>query len=405
MRPRLAVTLSGPPRTWRACRDSLYRYVSGFDCDVYIHTWDELGADEITDMEAAYTPKAMVIEPRPDFTPYRLEQARRFPYNPQPYVFDMAYGIQKAIGLVQGDYDWVARVRFDALFDGVLDPATLNPDAITTHTQSNSFNFSDIFAIGRPTQMRAYAGFYEWLCTSLDAYDRPRFVSEYALLLYLKQCGLSVAATLPDDLRLLRDSMVGRPFAHVRQDVRVLSDKCARDAAVIRAISDAPVSQHVEAYDAFSPVLAAFSAWREALEPDLQTALATGPWATRAILLENACLALCPGIECAPTAEHLRTLRVIITHALLDMDLAVPLDIGGVVLLALSFDAHDRAAAVPWVRAHTDLVMHAVAEPATTSHPVLARMVQVLIATHAEGVRAGQITPQDPHPVVAYLAA
>jgi hypothetical protein len=366
MQPRLAVTLSGPPRTWRACRDSLFHYFSTFDCDVYIHTWDEIDTAEAADLRAAYAPKAMLIEPRPDFTHNRIEQARRFPYNPQPYVFDMAYGIQKAIGLVEGDYDWVARVRFDALFDGVLDPATLDPDAITTHTQSNSFNFSDIFAIARPAQMCTYAGFYDWLCTSLDAYDKPRFVSEYALLLYLKQGGLSVAATLPDDLRLLRDSMVGRPFAHVRQDVRVLSDKCARDAAVMRSTPDAPVSQHIEAYDAFAGVLAAFAAWRGGLGPDLQTALATGPWSARAALLDSACLALCPGIDCAPTAEHLRALRVIVTHALLDMDLDTPLDIGGVMLLALSFDAHDRASAVPWVRDHADQVLHVMADPAHT---------------------------------------
>jgi hypothetical protein len=122
---RLAICLSGQPRTWRYTHESLFKFFDGHELDIFIHTWDDVEASELEAIRSAYSPRVIVQGARPLFLDEKRAMAARFPESPPLSIFDMFHSVAASVALAleaskspQPDYDLICRTRFDTIYDG-----------------------------------------------------------------------------------------------------------------------------------------------------------------------------------------------------------------------------------------------------------------------------------------------
>jgi hypothetical protein len=220
---RIAICLSGQPRTWRWTRASLSAFFADHELDTYLHTWREGDPAELEAVVDAYAPRAARIEERPLFLEEKRQLAKRFPAGPPFPIFDMFHSIAASLELAAEageNYDLVVRARFDALFDGVWSgEVPLERSLIIPDLYPYSFGCTDQFAMGSLADMQEYGEASVWL--NQGAY--PTFAEQWlkperVLRHYLEAvCGLRVE-TRPIAMKLLRDGQVGRTFDEVSDD-------------------------------------------------------------------------------------------------------------------------------------------------------------------------------------------
>jgi hypothetical protein len=222
---RVALCLSGQPRTWRRTRESLLAFFAGHAVEVFFHTWDEGDPAEHAALVDAYRPRAHAFGERPLFLAEKRLMAQRFPKRPPLTILDMFHSVAESLALAaaegDGTYDLVVRARFDALFDGRWSgelPAAgelILPDAYPDPSGCN-----DQFAIGRPADMWTYAAAGGWIGANLsrlastDGWLRP----EALLLHYLRSASGLAVALRPVAMRLCRDDQAHLPFARLGDD-------------------------------------------------------------------------------------------------------------------------------------------------------------------------------------------
>jgi hypothetical protein len=216
---KIAIGISGQPRTWRHAYKTLFDYFAGHELDVYMHLWDEEPAAERREIFDAYSPVATTIDARPQFLSEKKVMATLFPVAPAFYAIDMFYGVSSALHLAleserSAEYDLFCRTRFDAIFDGVWPGHA--PPAGAVLTQAGPINLeggcNDQFALGRREAMAAYAGVSAWLPTGMTRLTDPWFRPEMALQYYLaSHCRLQIIRA-PIAFKLLRSEQVGRAF-------------------------------------------------------------------------------------------------------------------------------------------------------------------------------------------------
>lgn len=375
LKPKIAVCLSGQPRTWRHCIDSQRALFQHFDVDYYLHSWDDVAQAERSDLIAAYAPVDAIFEARPDFSAQQAALVRVFPKTPLIHVFDMTYAVKKTLlmALDSGrSYDAYAKVRYDLMFDGAIDPAQLDPKVLSTFDWGHPSCLDDMFAIGDAAIMRTYAGFYDWIDPEhMDTQPyEGLFKPEFGLACYIKARGMAQANLQGVQRKLLRQRMVGRPFHAVRDDIFGQVEKHNDIDRHIRQIVPADELADVVFYHQYRdslPVHALqqqieqiLSLWSE----NVRTVLYTGSWAERLALADRLLGSLLgPESQQPLTSRALTYIRLFATVLLSQMDVSTPMDCFGVVLTSLSFERPDGILAAAWIEGHPNEAAGLLSDP------------------------------------------
>lgn len=172
---RIAICISGQPRNFKQSYTSLKEYfLNKYDCDVYFHTWKinnfestnfgfgnnqySLTNNDYNDLIQLYNPKKYILE-QPitfDASGYKCPIWRQ----PLNNTLSMFYSIYKSIQLVEEEYDYVVRTRFDIDYskfnlefpeEGIILPEW------NTDFRVKSRGYYDVFALGKQEDMIVYS--------------------------------------------------------------------------------------------------------------------------------------------------------------------------------------------------------------------------------------------------------
>lgn len=169
---RIAVCISGEPRSYEICHQSLKNTLKNTNVDYYISTWENCynNHNKLIDL---YNPVKISYEPRQNFTMYHDKIIQTYGINRFSFLgmFDMCYLIKKSIFLINNnkEYDWVIRTRFDLRFSDVDFPFhLLNNDAINFPDVQNYSGYNDQFFVAKKHNMHKIADIFSWLPISIS---------------------------------------------------------------------------------------------------------------------------------------------------------------------------------------------------------------------------------------------
>jgi hypothetical protein len=352
---RIALCLSGQPRTWRWTRESLMGFFAGHQLEVFFHTWQEGDPAELDAVVEAYRPRAHRIEARPLFLVEKRLLAERFPTRPPLTLFDMFHSVAESLKLAaaegDGTYDLVVRTRFDAMFDGVWSgQAPGAGELIVPDLYPDPAGCTDQFAIGRPDEMQAYGAAGAWLGGALPqiasgGWLRPEVVVRH----YLEQvCGLKLSLE-PVAMRLCRDEQAGRPFEALADDP--LFHAAKHEDWERFAVEQFPdVAARTDFQHAARTALEldrALSAWLAGRPQKDAFQLLKAPWSRR-IQAVDAFIAGQAGALEQVDEQSYRGVRLICAMLLQRMDRKEPMSLESFVVHALSANAADMQRAADW---------------------------------------------------------
>jgi len=202
---RIAVCISGQPRTWRTSIDNIKSYFNiGAHVDYFIHTWDtntyrnsnevvtqkkdyKIIGNEREEIKAAFNPLLM------DYDEYSFEKYGRN-WQALFYSFMRSVWLKKQYE-IQNDfvYDMVIKTRFDINYyqDGFAKPMIpfkkfylhkINP--LTAYTVNNTFgrfptefnypSFDDVFFYSDSPTMDIISNLYRWNKDIIERADEKR---------------------------------------------------------------------------------------------------------------------------------------------------------------------------------------------------------------------------------------
>lgn len=224
---KIAVCLSGQPRSLIHCQDSLKRFFHGHEVTYFCHSWQgQTDPELLSSLGKVYfseteSPETFDYE-RQAIIKYGLKDFNngvKIPYV-SPNVFPMWNGIQQAYLSIQNnnlkaeEFDLICRMRYDNFWIGQFDieESIFKENQIIIDRNYNGFGgYGDQFAIGPPSAMAKYFNLYTWLTSEFleGGYSKNCF-PEVMLKDYLFHCGIEV---IEDDfgLRLLRPEFIGLP--------------------------------------------------------------------------------------------------------------------------------------------------------------------------------------------------
>lgn len=241
---KIAICLSGEPRSYIHCIESFKRFFHGHDIDVYIASKSE---DFSEKLKAQYNTKKIFPYTDPSFKELEAEGFKRFGFkterdgllvaNASPNFYPMWYGVYKSAEYlinnpsVASQYDAICRCRFDDFFIKPMDITSFPKNTIFIDPNYNEHSgFSDHLSIGEPEAMIKYLSLFNWIEESflLDFGDKG-YLPERVLRKYLlEHCKLSVVP-YEFESRLLRDSFVGLPSYKIPlKDFKVNRDRNVR---------------------------------------------------------------------------------------------------------------------------------------------------------------------------------
>ncbi|CUS41816.1 hypothetical protein MGWOODY_Tha1541 [hydrothermal vent metagenome] len=222
---KIAILLSGQPRSLENCIDSLQRFFYGHDVSYFCHSWQ----GQVLPKQLALLGKYQLVETEsPDFSEYEYEAIKTFgikkfgdgtkvPYV-SPNVFPMWFGVQKAFQSIEehnqkaDDFDLICRMRYDNFWIGQFDcedKILAENEVMIDHNYNGYGGYGDQFAIGKPQAMKIYCNLYDWLVTEfLKGESSERCFPEVMLKDYMTFSGLKVIQE-NFGLRLLRPEFVG----------------------------------------------------------------------------------------------------------------------------------------------------------------------------------------------------
>ncbi len=355
---KIALCYSGQPRTWRHCLESQLAYFEGADISIFLHLWDEVRPDELGDILTQYAPADVFIEPRPDFSAQHRQLATLWPVTPTPFVFDMAYGIQQALGLALNNgqtFDTIVRMRYDTLYRGRMNWQAVDPQAVNVANWGHAACVDDLFAVGAPEVMGQYARFYDWLCQNLERFenrDTPGMLKpEMALQQFLHHRGVPVNVLGPHDFKIVRPGMVGRPFDLIRNDIQFQVEKIG---AINACLQDAGADvrhkhKYIDIYP-FKAMQTKIIAYSHAVGPEVMKAVWQGCWADRLLALEAMAVTIMADRCAKPELgyEDLELVRLMITAVLDQISDVQHLDVAGYVLKMCSLEMVDQRQGLAW---------------------------------------------------------
>jgi hypothetical protein len=349
---RIALCLSGQPRTWRATRASLAAFFARHDVEMFLHTWREGDPSELDALLDAYQPRAHKIEPRPLFLQEKRLLAERFPHRPPLTLFDMFHSMGESLALAAdfGPYDLVVRARFDALFDGVWagEPPT-EGEVILPDAYPEAFGVNDQFAIGRPAEMQTCSRIVGWLQDLLPDVRGRWFRPEAALKVFLEDVsGLRVRRE-PIAMRLLREGQVGLAFGEAADDVLFHAAKHeAWEAFAAERFPDVAANADFD-HPSRTPLALdrAFTAWLAGREAEDGVRLLAAPWPER-IRAVDAFITGQAGALTALDEDSYQNVRLVCAMLLQRMDGREAMTPESYLVHALSANSSDMRRAADW---------------------------------------------------------
>lgn len=184
---KIAVCLSGHMRKFQETLQPFNaHFLSKYDCDVFIHTWDRMGygsaykTDQTLDsthnhlstIERLYKPKKLIVEDSSFVNELKAQGNLYAPHliNEPKHVGHMASmfykifacnEIRKQYEIESGtQYDWVVRSRTDLMFHAPVHlPVDKTPGRIYV-PQSRPDWVNDQFAVGQSNEMDLYSSFF-----------------------------------------------------------------------------------------------------------------------------------------------------------------------------------------------------------------------------------------------------
>lgn len=365
---RIALCLSGQPRTWRATRESLLAFFAGHEVDVFLHTWDEGDPAELEALLGAYAPRAQRIEPRPLFLAQKRALAERYPARPPLTLFDMLHSVAESLALAataEPAYELVVRARFDALFDGVWDGEAPAPGEILVPDDFPSpAGCNDQFAIGGPAAMQAYAAVGAWFASVLPQVRGEALQPEVLLRGYLEEiCGLRLRRR-PLAMRLLRPADARKSFAEVMDDPLFHAAKHEAWETFAQAhLADlAPGLDFAHPSRTPLALERALEAWVELHGPAAATALFAAPWPQRLVAVDAFLAEQAGEVPQFDDAVY-ETLRLVCAALLQRMDRREPLCPESAVMHLLSDNVRDQSRAHAWLAASAGATLRALQTP------------------------------------------
>lgn len=220
---KIAVCISGEPRTFKYCINSFNRFFYGHDIDIYI------ACRSNTDIEAIkkhYAPTNINIYSDIDYSNLERKGIKAFGFinkkhgitipQANPNILPMWYGIkQSLLALINSGnkpelYDAICRCRFDTFFKSPLPELNFKKDTIYIDPAYNEHDgYSDQFAIGHPSAMKEYFSLFNWIPQSYDLdYGEKGYLPERILKIYLEQHLALKVKGHPFETRLLRDDFI-----------------------------------------------------------------------------------------------------------------------------------------------------------------------------------------------------
>lgn len=172
---KIAISISGQPRNYKQSYLSLKEYfLDKYDCDIYFHSWKtskfestnfgggnhqySLTEQDYKDLIELYQPKNYILE-QPivfDASGYKCPIWRQ----PLNNTLSMFYSIYKSFQLIEGEYDYVVRTRFDidySKFSLEFPKEDLILPEWNTDIRVKHRGFYDVFAIGTQPSMKIYS--------------------------------------------------------------------------------------------------------------------------------------------------------------------------------------------------------------------------------------------------------
>jgi len=172
---KIAICISGQPRNFKQSYMSLKKYfLDKYDCDIYFHSWKTptfestnfgggnhqyyLEEEDYNELIELYQPKKYILE-HPivfDASGYKCPIWRQ----PLNNTLSMFYSIYKSFQLIEGEYDYVIRTRFDidySLFNLEFPKDNINIPEWNTDPNVKHRGFYDTFAFGPQPQMKIYS--------------------------------------------------------------------------------------------------------------------------------------------------------------------------------------------------------------------------------------------------------
>ena len=248
---KIAVCLSGQPRSLVHCLESLQRFFHSHEVTYFCHSWrgqtdpallEPLGTFFFSESDS---PETFEFE-RQAIKRYGLKDFDnnvKVPYV-SPNVFPMWNGVQQAYlsirqhGFDPTEFDLICRMRYDNFWVGQFDAEDFDftSDNLMIDRNYNGYGgYGDQFAIGSPTAMAKYFGLYNWLISDFlqGGYSEDCF-PEVMLKDYLNSCDIEV---IEEDfgLRLLRPEFVGMSATEIPLRSHIASKK--RNASIAQYIT------------------------------------------------------------------------------------------------------------------------------------------------------------------------
>jgi len=346
---RLAICLSGQPRSWRHTHESLFGFFHGHAVDVFIHTWDEVDVAELEAMTAAYAPRGVAVGVRPLFLKEKRAMAARFPVSPPLTIFDMFHSMAASVTLALDAapaYDLSCRTRFDTIYDGqwIGQAPPQGAIAVQTGDYEPEGGCNDQFALGAPDVMRLYAGITAWLPDGMADLPPPNFRPELALQTYLVAvCGLSLHRER-FALTLLRDDKIGLPFSALKDDVFHHVRKREDWEAFAKAHMAPEITDRLDfSHHGRLPLM--LDRWLHAKPPEVRGALLTGDWAERIVAIDALLQGETGG---ALDPDRYRMIRLIDAALINRMARDEPMGLESFVVHAVSANLQDMKRALAW---------------------------------------------------------
>jgi hypothetical protein len=172
---KIAICISGQARNFKQSYNSLKTHLlDKYDCDVYFHTWKTphfestnfgfgntqytLTDNDYNDLIQLYNPKKYIIEKHIlfDASEYKCPIWRQ----PLNNTLSMFYSIYKSIQLIDEEYDYVIRTRFDidySKFNLELPQEGIILPEWNTDIRVRNRGYYDVFAIGKQQDMNIYS--------------------------------------------------------------------------------------------------------------------------------------------------------------------------------------------------------------------------------------------------------
>jgi hypothetical protein len=154
---KVALLLSGLARKVEEGYNQFWKpLIKNNDVDVYLHFWED---EEYKEVLNYYSPKKYICEKPFDFQSYQdniISENDKFArpnklYNVAGnfYSLPMFWGWQQVYNLVEGEYDYIIRSRYDIGWDHPIDLNLINPGYInvSNHHWSNSEILDDNLVI------------------------------------------------------------------------------------------------------------------------------------------------------------------------------------------------------------------------------------------------------------------